>query len=237
FYDGDEPLLAPHVEKLPEGAAVPFGEGETCSLRLMSVEPSEAGSVFRTADGEFMIPVLGAHQAKNALAAILIGREAGLTDEQIREALKSVELTGMRMQTVEGPNGSLFINDAYNAAPTSVRAALGFVRSSTLRDEKWVVLGDMLELGALEVPAHEGLAEELDPADFDGVCLYGPRMEHLFRKLEGKFPADRLVWSAEDLEPITGKLKSRLGEAPLILLKGSRGMALERIIGELADTL
>ncbi|MCW1927673.1 UDP-N-acetylmuramoyl-tripeptide--D-alanyl-D-alanine ligase [Bhargavaea beijingensis] len=240
FYDGDEPLLGPHVETLPESAAVPFGEGETCSLRLLSAEPSEAGSIFRTtglAEGEFMIPVLGAHQAKNALAAILIGREAGLTDDQIREALKSVELTGMRMQTVEGPNGSLFINDAYNAAPTSVRAALGFVRSSALRNEKWVVLGDMLELGALEVPAHEGLAEELDPADFDGVCLYGPRMAHLFRKLEGKFPADRLVWSGEDLSPITGKLQSRLGHAPLILLKGSRGMALERIIGELADTL
>ncbi|KZE36981.1 UDP-N-acetylmuramoylalanyl-D-glutamate--2,6-diaminopimelate ligase [Bhargavaea cecembensis] len=240
FYDGDEPLLDPHVEKLPEGAAVPFGEGETCSLHLLSVEPSEQGSLFRTkglAEGAFTIPVLGAHQAKNALAAILIGQEAGLTDEQIREALKSVELTGMRMQTVEGPDGSLFINDAYNAAPTSVRAALGFVRSSTLRNEKWVVLGDMLELGALEVPAHEGLAEELDPADFDGVCLYGPRMEHLFRKLEGKFPADRLVWSGEDLVPINEKLKSRLGNAPLILLKGSRGMALERIIAELSDTL
>lgn len=240
FYDGDEPLLVPHAEKLPEDMAVPFGKGEACGLRLLSAEPSEAGSIFRTAgivEGEFMISVLGAHQAKNALAAILIGKEAGLSEDQIREALKQVELTGMRMQTVVGPHGSLFINDAYNAAPTSVRAALGFVRDSKLRDEKWAVLGDMLELGVLEVPAHEELEEELDPADFAGVCLFGPRMEHLYRKLEGKFPADRLVWSGDDLSPITAKLQERLEHAPLILLKGSRGMALERIIGELADNL
>ncbi|SIT89565.1 UDP-N-acetylmuramoyl-tripeptide--D-alanyl-D-alanine ligase [Edaphobacillus lindanitolerans] len=233
FYDGDEPLLAPHARKLTEGTAVPFGRGPECALRLESVEASESGSRFRTSgliSGEFEIPVLGAHQAKNALAAILIGTEAGLSPDRIRTALRDVSLTGMRMQTVEGPSGSLFINDAYNAAPASVRAALDFVRSSKLRSEKWVVLGDMLELGSLEQSAHEGLADDLDPADFDGVCLFGPRMEALHRKLEGRFPEGRLVWSGEDLSPVTRKLSERLPNRPLILLKGSRGMALERIL-------
>lgn len=238
FFDGDEPLLKPHAATLPAGVAVPFGKSPECALRLDSVEASESGSRFRTSglvEGEFSIPVLGAHQAKNALAAILIGLEAGLKVGQIRSSLQSVSLTGMRMQTVEGPSGSLFINDAYNAAPASVRAALDFMRGSHLRDEKWVVLGDMLELGSLERQSHEGLADELDPADFDGVCLFGPRMEGLYRKLKGRFAEGRLIWSGDDLAPITSMLAGRLPHAPLILLKGSRGMALERVLRQLND--
>ncbi|MET3576032.1 UDP-N-acetylmuramoyl-tripeptide--D-alanyl-D-alanine ligase [Bhargavaea ullalensis] len=236
FFDGDEPLLTPHAQKLPAGTAVPFGRSPQCALQLEAVEASESGSRFRTSglvNGEFEIPVLGAHQAKNALAAILIALEAGLSTEQIRTALRNVSLTGMRMQTVEGPSGSLFINDAYNAAPASVRAALDFVRSSAIRKEKWVVLGDMLELGSLEQSSHEELAGELDPSDFDGVCLFGPRMETLYRKLEGRFAEGRLVWSEADLSPISRTLSERLPHAPLILLKGSRGMALERILQQL----
>ena len=64
------------------------------------------------------------------------------------------------MQPVIVDNGALFINDAYNAAPTSMRAALAFMEDTGLRKEKWVVLGDMLELGDEEQVYHENLADE-----------------------------------------------------------------------------
>ena len=74
-------------------------------------------------------------------------QKAGLTNEQIMDSLKNVSLTDMRMQVIPAKNGSLFINDAYNAAPTSMSAAITFIRETTIRPEKWLVLGDMLELG------------------------------------------------------------------------------------------
>ena len=87
---------------------------------------------------------------KNTLAALLIGKEVGLTAEQMRDALKKIVLTDMRMQVIEASNGSIFINDAYNAAPTSMKAAISFLESSSIKPVKWLVLGDMLELGENE---------------------------------------------------------------------------------------
>ena len=93
---------------------------------------------------------------------MLLAQALGLSDVQIRQSLKQVRLTDMRMQLIEGKNGSLFINDAYNAAPTSMKAALQFIHSSSMRPEKWLVLGDMLELGADEEQFHIELADEID---------------------------------------------------------------------------
>ena len=78
---------------------------------------------------------------------MLISKALGLSDEQIRAGLKQVTLTDMRMQLVPIENGPLFINDAYNAAPTSMNAAIQFVQDTAMRPEKWLVFGDMLELG------------------------------------------------------------------------------------------
>ena len=134
--------------------------------------------------GEFTIPVYGAHQVKNTLAAILLAKEIGLSNDDIREALSAATLTDMRMQPVIADNNALFINDAYNAAPTSMRAALSFIKETTLRPEKWVVLGDMLELGDEEKAYHESLAAQLVDMKLKGILLYGPRMKWLFDRLQ-----------------------------------------------------
>src|SRR5690606_29254638 len=120
----------------------------------------------------FTIPVYGTHQVKNALVALLVGYRAGLETTQMQDALKQVTLTEMRMQPMIAPNGALVIQDAYNAAPTSMRAALHFMAETTLRKEKWLVLGDMLELGDQEQAFHEALADDIHALAPTGVLLY-----------------------------------------------------------------
>ena len=120
---------------------------------------------------------------KNALAAILIAKEVGLSTEEIRVALSAASLTDMRMQPVSADNEALFINDAYNAAPTSMRAALSFLKETSLRPEKWVVLGDMLELGDEEKAYHESLSSQLIDMNLKGILLYGPRMKWLYDRV------------------------------------------------------
>lgn len=233
FYDGDEPLLRPLVKNASNLDAISFGLESSDDLKASHIESTENGSSFNVEgiiNGEFFIPVLGRHQVKNTLIAILIAHEIGLTDEQIREALKNVSLTNMRMQLVNGDQGILFVNDAYNAAPTSVRAALQFIQSTNLRPDKWVVLGDMLELGELERQFHEDLADAIDPSNIHQVCLYGPRMKWLYDQLQGKVADENLLWTDDSYDRIIEKIRQNADENSIILLKGSRGMELERVL-------
>src|SRR5690606_16736940 len=111
------------------------------------VEMTEKGSEFLVngkVEGKFSIPILGKHQVKNTLGAMLIAQSLGLSDEQIRQGLQNVTLTDMRMQLIPTESGVLFINDAYNAAPTSMKAAIQFMESTSIRNDKWLVLGDKI---------------------------------------------------------------------------------------------
>ncbi|MFJ7827184.1 UDP-N-acetylmuramoyl-tripeptide--D-alanyl-D-alanine ligase [Psychrobacillus sp. NPDC096623] len=233
FYDGDEPLLHPFIEKNPTLQAKSFGTQEQNDLRIDEINFTEQGSAFRVTgelNEEMSIPVLGEHQVKNTLAALLIGKEVGLTAEQMRDALKQIVLTDMRMQVIEGNNGTIFINDAYNAAPTSMRAAISFLEKSAIKSDKWLVLGDMLELGDNEQQYHEDMSKSISSAAFSGVCLYGPRMEWLYNKLVGEFSAEQLIWTVDNTEKLVTFLKNKINDDTIVLVKGSRGMKLERVI-------
>ncbi|HWK22619.1 MAG TPA: UDP-N-acetylmuramoyl-tripeptide--D-alanyl-D-alanine ligase [Ureibacillus sp.] len=233
FYDGDEPLLQNLVKEQTQLNSKAFGFQSSNDLVATSIETTEKGSHFKVTgelNGEFSIPVLGKHQVKNSLIALLIGKMLGLTEAQIQQGLSKVSLTDMRMQLVPTKNGILFINDAYNAAPTSMEAAIQFVQSTSLRDDKWLVLGDMLELGDDEKPFHEQIANVIDVNEISRVCLYGPRMKWLYNQLQQNFSNDKLIYSENSYEEIIQYINEYANEKTLILLKGSRGMKLETIL-------
>ncbi|MEC1180277.1 UDP-N-acetylmuramoyl-tripeptide--D-alanyl-D-alanine ligase [Metasolibacillus meyeri] len=232
IYDGDEPLLCDLVAEDAYTEAKAFGFSTAHDLFAAQITATEQGSSFTVEgmiNGNFTIPILGKHQVKNTLAAMLVCKAMNLTGEQISEALAQIELTDMRMQLI--PKGPLlFINDAYNAAPTSMRAAIDFMQSTTIRPEKWLVLGDMLELGNDEQVFHEELAQTIEIEAVQYVCLYGPRMKWLYDKLTAKFDAAHLIYSEADYTPIVQKIQAEASEESIILLKGSRGMKLETIL-------
>jgi len=233
FFDGDEPLLAQFVDEAEVVYAFSFGDERTNDLHIDALQTTDAGSAFNVDGlirGTFTIPVYGAHQVKNTLAAIGIAHHLGLTNEKIAKALATASLTAMRMQPVVGTNGALFINDAYNAAPTSVNAALQFMKETTLRQDKWVVLGDMLELGDEERAYHEQLSEPLLAMGAQGILLYGPRMKWLYDQLQTAETDATLIWSEDDYAPLQEVLTKQTGPSSVVLLKGSRGMALENVL-------
>ncbi|ARD48022.1 UDP-N-acetylmuramoyl-tripeptide--D-alanyl-D-alanine ligase [Sporosarcina sp. P33] len=233
LYDGDEPLLQELVADQQPLRSASFGYTQA-DLTVQQIESTDKGSVFTVSgrlEGQFTIPVYGAHQVKNALAAILIAKELGLTEQQIEKSLAQTTLTDMRMQPVEGINGSLLINDAYNAAPTSMRAAFRFMKDTSVKENKWLVLGDMLELGPDEQRYHEELAEDLREMDLQGIALFGPRMKWLADQLTD-YPGD-VMWTSNDTELLADAIKPKLSEQTAVLFKGSRGMKLERIIEKL----
>lgn len=235
FFDGDEPLLQDLVANRPELQTVSFGFATSNEMYANAIEADEFGSRFAAhglVEGEFSIQVLGSHQVKNTLVAIGLAQAIGLTQAQIEQALKNVSLTNMRMQLVNGRKDILFINDAYNAAPTSMKAALDFVTQTNLREEKWIVLGDMLELGDLELDYHRELIHSIDFQEVNQICLFGPRMEELYKEIQLQQPEANVIWSTDEYEPIIQLIEEKASASTLILLKGSRGMALENILNK-----
>ena len=87
-----------------------------------------------------------------------------------------------------------------------------------------------LSLEENEQQYHEEMSKSISNKVFDGVCLYGPRMEWLYNKLVEQFTADQLIWSNDDTEKIVSFLANKINSQSIVLLKGSRGMKLERVI-------
>ncbi|MGG4167790.1 UDP-N-acetylmuramoyl-tripeptide--D-alanyl-D-alanine ligase [Rossellomorea vietnamensis] len=231
-YYGDEPLLQSGVRELDLNHMETFGRSESNTIYPTKIEMNNQGSYFETslAEGEtFFLPVLGQHNIHNALAGILIARHFGLSVDEMKEGLQSLKLTQMRMEMVEGKKGESIINDAYNASPTSMKAAIGLVSELEGFRTKILVLGDMLELGEDEEEFHQEIGRLIDQEKIQQVFTFG-RLGALIAKgaLEN-FPED-LVHSFTDKESLTNELSSLIKGDELILFKASRGMKLEEII-------
>ncbi|MGL6145632.1 MAG: glutamate ligase domain-containing protein, partial [Macrococcoides caseolyticum] len=183
---------------------------------------------FKVNDDTYIVPTLGSHNARNATIAIAIGSYLGLSPEQINHSLQQLELTGMRMEQLEGKDGALLINDAYNASPTSMKAAIDTV-SQMDSEVKIIVFGDVLELGEDEVMYHKQVGAYLQGKQIDYVFTTGNAARHISKAAE----PFTTVQHFDTKEALTNHLKGMLNAHTSVLFKASRGMKLETIINEL----
>jgi UDP-N-acetylmuramoyl-tripeptide--D-alanyl-D-alanine ligase len=195
---------------------------------------------------ELALPLLGAHNALNAAAAFAVARRLGLTEAKIVEALRQAEGPPMRLERLSfaAPGGTIrVINDAYNANPESMLAAVqvfaelgaaaGAAAGAGVR-RRVVVLGDMLELGEAGPEAHREIGEALARARCaDLVILVGPLMLFAADRLRRVMPPDAVVLLESLDGPRAAAAAARLAAGDLVLLKGSRGMGLERVLASL----
>jgi UDP-N-acetylmuramoyl-tripeptide--D-alanyl-D-alanine ligase len=185
------------------------------------------GSEIRWAGTWVRFRLPGKHNLKNALAAIALAREAGAGDEAIRQGLESVKPLFGRSEIVEGP--VTVIRDCYNASPESSAGVLAFCDGLEWRGRKIYVLGSMLELGEKSREAHENIGRALADSGADMVFLLGEEMEaaaETLRRAGGKG-----FYYAADMEFLAAALEKYVRPGDLVLLKGSRGNALERLSG------
>jgi UDP-N-acetylmuramoyl-tripeptide--D-alanyl-D-alanine ligase len=207
---------------------------------------SELMTSFQLDGSPFQIPLLGAHNASNASVAIEIARSLGIDDDTIQRGLYQNQAPEMRFAKVV-INSTIIYNDAYNANPDSMRAALSTFDSIHSVNGKTAVLGDMLELGADSKIEHQSLCDDLQLyRSIEHVVLVG---EHFAQcQLPQKEPiqsqsdqsSNRITIhqtpNAETMSEIASTIKQGLHKpglhkpGSLTLLKGSRGIKLERII-------
>ena len=224
FVDGDEPLLG-------EVPAERIGYHATNTYIIEQAEATFIGTTFKFDGATFNLPVLGKHQIRNAAYAIATARALGLTDEVIQAGLNEVQLTPMRMERLMYGQTAI-INDAYNASPTSMNAAIETVATLDGFTNKVVVLGDMYELGQQERLLHASVGKKIALPVSHAILVGG----------KGRYIADGIVdptvqvQFADTVEDAARLLQPLLGKQTVVLLKASRGLALEQIFTYLNET-
>jgi UDP-N-acetylmuramoyl-tripeptide--D-alanyl-D-alanine ligase len=184
-----------------------------------------------TVDGvELMIPLRGSHNLRNAMLAIAAARAAGVSVDDAARGIAAMPVPAMRVN-LERMGSVTLINDAYNANPGSTRAALELLSHAAKGKQRVAILGSMLELGPHTPRLHDEIAREVLAS---GVELIGALGEFgaAFERLA---PHEPRVVTASDTDGLWAGLSSRVTADAVILLKGSRGMRLERLLKPIAD--
>jgi UDP-N-acetylmuramoyl-tripeptide--D-alanyl-D-alanine ligase len=227
----DDPRIA--AMPYPEGLRIiRYGTGPQCTIRLtdMSVDPVQLQTRIRieTPDGvvRAVIPVPGLHLAHNAAAAVAVAFALRVPIESLSSALGQFAPEGMRNR-MERLGEVLVIDDAYNANPVSVEAALKLL--AAMSGFRVAVLGDMLELGSEEAAAHQAALATATTLGLKTLVL-GPRMAVAARA----YPQTEAF---EDPAGLAKALAHHLQAAPqrakALLIKGSRGSRMERVLEHL----
>jgi len=173
------------------------------------------------------LPLLGLHSIHAALAAAAVSSELGFSLDETAEALYKIE-PSLRILIARGVNGSRIIDDTYNANPESVMAGLNLL--SDLDGRKIAVLGDMLELGSQEQPGHRMVGSRAASV-VDLLVTVGPRMRFAADEaLVGGMRPDRVIECSTNAEAVDA-LRRLLRPGDNVLVKGSRGMEMEEIVG------
>lgn len=196
--------------------------------RVESYEFSDKGSKFVLDGKEYEMSLLGKHNISNTAIAIEIAKKIGLTDGEIQSGLKEIKISNMRFQEIK-IGEDIYINDAYNASPTSMKAAIDTLNEIYNDKYKIAILGDMLELGENEVDYHIDVLNYLLNKNIKLIYLYGERMKKAYDIFMKTKSEEYRFWYYPDKEGIVESLKNIRMEK-VILLKASRGTALEDII-------
>ena len=176
---------------------------------------------------------VGEHNAMNAAAAAATARTLGFSFEEISRGLSSARPYAHRSRVVAGVGGITILDDCYNASPASMEAALATLAGLRAGDSgrAIAVLGDMLELGAFEEEAHRGVGRGAR-GRVDVAAFFGPRSLHSFEEFSSSAFSSSSAHFTE-IEPLLAWLRPRLAPGDVLLVKGSRGMKLERVVDAL----
>ncbi|WP_322924548.1 UDP-N-acetylmuramoyl-tripeptide--D-alanyl-D-alanine ligase [Paenibacillus campi] len=234
-YNGDEPLLhrllAEPERHSQSMQTIAFGVEPSNDWQVTGVMSRGRSTIFTTnryPDEAWTLPLPGVHNVTNALAAMAIAVHYGVTIEQMRTGLSELKLSGMRIEQVEGADGVVLLNDAYNASPSSMKAALDVLDGMKDYRRRIAVLGDMLELGADERMYHEQMgAYAAEHTDL--LFTYGERGRHIAAAARTQMSPE-LVYEYTSKSALISALLDTVQQGDVVLFKASRGMRLEEVL-------
>lgn len=234
FLNGDDGWSAA-LEQMSGAAVTRYGLGMQCDVRADDVAVDDEGNTTfvlvaeqGTADVHLAVP--GRHNVYNALAAAAIGLYLELSLEDVVAGLESAVFTKMRMETFSSASGVLVVNDAYNANPTSMRAAVDTLVDMRVTGKRVAVLGDMAELGSLSELAHFRIGEHVAELGLDVLVTVGERARRIAEGATAAGMAPDRVRPCVTADEASEVLDDVLEQGDVVLVKASRVMGLERVV-------
>jgi UDP-N-acetylmuramoyl-tripeptide--D-alanyl-D-alanine ligase len=211
-----------------------YGQAEGVDVRLGDVALADGGLAFRLTTGrataDVRLPLAGRHNAWHATAAAAVGLALGVPLDEAAAALAlAVPVKGRLVWREVG--GVRILDDTYNANPVSVRAALDAFREAPGGGRRWVILGDMLELGTLTATAHREVGTWVAGLPVAGLAAVGSAMHLAAEAARAGGCPDVATFPSP--ESAAAHVLSRVTRGDRVLVKGSRGMRMERAVDAL----
>ena len=228
--NADNSFVAAMQSKV-KGKCITFGIDKPSDLKAGHIKTvhkncTEFDCTFKGQSYSFVLPIVGRHNVYNVLAALAVGFTLGLSAVEMQKGLTGFAATKMRFE-IQQVGLYQVINDAYNASPMSMKAALETLADVAAR-RKIAVLGDMLELGSVSVAAHKNIGKLVADQKIDALITFGDMAAHIAQ--EARTAGVQLVYTCKSHAEAGIALKEILQPEDTILFKGSRGMQMEKII-------
>ena len=178
------------------------------------------------------VPVAGEHYIYNALCAVAVGKTLNLTDEQVKDGIKKVQIAKKRMEIITLKENITLVNDTYNASYESIKEALKYI-TSVPKGRKIAVLGDVLELGDFSAKVHEKIGEEVFKQGIDILICCGQNSRSTCEIAIEKGMESRNVYYEKNIENVTKRIQKIMQKDDVILLKASNAMGFSNIANQL----
>lgn len=221
-----------------------YGFGKGCRVSAQEVKISEnsewevVGLSFKLSYDGSTVPVLlpnilGEHLIYSALAAAAVGIAYGLNLVDIAEALRQFRAPRGRMNLISGVKETFIIDDTYNAGPDSMAAAVRTLGKIKTKKRKYAALGDMLELGDLTEEAHRQVGRLIWEMGIDYLVTVGERAKDIAAEAAKCGLDEDNIYSFDDSAEAGKFIQDRIKAGDFILVKGSQGMRMEKIVKEI----
>ncbi|MCE5333436.1 MAG: UDP-N-acetylmuramoyl-tripeptide--D-alanyl-D-alanine ligase [Desulfobacteraceae bacterium] len=231
----DDPMLARFAQTLDTRRITysvedPSADVGIASQILVSEGQTRFSIRFRGSEIPVALPAMGIHHARNALAAAAAALGTGASTEDVRTGLAAYEPVNQRMQCIRLRNGSVVVDDTYNANPGSLLAAVEAVLTASGGHPFVAVLGEMRELGAESGALHFEVGRKIGAAKPSRLVALGQLGREFLKGAQAAGMDASLCFHARDHEEAVAHLRANLPERAWILVKGSRAMAMEQVV-------
>lgn len=237
--NADDPSF-PLLQRASRSSLMTFGKRRGAAVRLLSFRAKGLQGIefkvsLRGKKVFFKSPILGRQNVSNALAALAVAELYGVPFTLMKKALASFQTGSRRLERLRLSRGIDLVNDCYNANPDSMAASLHLLKEISGRRRVVAVLGEMLELGANARKYHREVGREAGRAGVKLLFAVGPHSKEVLQGARRAGVASAFAF--ESLEEAIPSIRSALLPGDLVLVKGSRGMQMERVTEELKNAL
>jgi UDP-N-acetylmuramoyl-tripeptide--D-alanyl-D-alanine ligase len=231
FVNVDDPLLAKNIPKSCKVISYGFEHKADYQGEYLGVDEGGCPRL-RIKGDEIQLQVAGMHNSYNALSAIAVGLEFKVSFENIKNALATFLPASKRMEIIRNKD-LIIINDSYNANPLSTEKALMTLAQMKTSGRRFAVLGDMRELGEQSEQFHRKIGEKAAELNIDFLFGFGEMSKHTVEGAKRRGLKEAIHF--EDKKQLIEHLKNNIRQADIVLVKGSRGMAMEEVTAALSE--